>query len=51
MDRWNRIHTMYARDHDGALHPHALHVLTFTTEGVCRIVAFHGSDLFPLFGL
>jgi RNA polymerase sigma-70 factor (TIGR02960 family) len=42
---------VYARGRDGAHHPHALHVLTLTTEGVCRIVAFHGSGLFPLFGL
>jgi RNA polymerase sigma-70 factor (ECF subfamily) len=42
---------VYARGHDGAHHPHALHVLTITAEGVSRIVAFHGSGLFPLFGL
>ena len=42
---------VYARGHDGAQHPHALHVLTITAEGVGRIVAFHGSGLFPLFGL
>ena len=42
---------VYARGRDGAHHPHALHVLTLTTEGACRIVAFHGSELFPLFGL
>ncbi|WP_228534034.1 hypothetical protein [Nocardia sp. BSTN01] len=30
---------------------HALHVLTISGEGVSRIVAFHGSGLFPLFGL
>lgn len=42
---------VYARGHDGAQHPHALHVLTITDEGVSRIVAFHGSGLFPLFGL
>jgi len=42
---------VYARGHDGAHHPHALHVLTITVEGVSRIVAFHGSGLFPLFGL
>ncbi|MET8423509.1 sigma-70 family RNA polymerase sigma factor [Nocardia sp. NPDC004860] len=42
---------VYARGHDGAHHPHALHVLTITAEGIDRIVAFHGSGLFPLFGL
>ncbi|WP_153349156.1 sigma-70 family RNA polymerase sigma factor [Nocardia aurantia] len=42
---------VYARGRDGAYHPHALHVLTFTAEGVGRIVAFHGAGLFPLFGL
>ena len=42
---------VYARGRDGTPHPHALHVLTLTTEGVCRVVAFHGSALFPLFGL
>ncbi len=42
---------VYARGHDGARHPHALHVLTTIAEGVNRIVAFHGSGLFPLFGL
>ncbi|MEU6581771.1 hypothetical protein [Nocardia sp. NPDC046763] len=42
---------VYARGHDGAHHPHALHVLTVTAEGVSRVVAFHGSGLFPLFGL
>jgi RNA polymerase sigma-70 factor (TIGR02960 family) len=42
---------VYARDHDGVPHPHALHVLTVTSGGVSRIVAFHGSRLFPLFGL
>lgn len=41
---------VYARGHDGTRHPHALHVLTTTTEGVRRVVAFHGSALFPLFG-
>lgn len=42
---------VYARGHDGAHHPHALHILTLTPQGVSRIVAFHGSGLFPLFGL
>jgi RNA polymerase sigma-70 factor (TIGR02960 family) len=42
---------MYARGDDGANHPHALHVLTLTPQGVSRIVAFHGSGLFRLFGL
>ncbi|MGA4792090.1 sigma-70 family RNA polymerase sigma factor [Nocardia sp. AB354] len=42
---------VYARGRDGAHHPHALHVLTIRGEGVSRIVAFHGSELFPLFGL
>ena len=42
---------VYARGGDGVLRPHALHVLTVTAEGVSRIVAFHGSALFPLFGL
>jgi RNA polymerase sigma-70 factor (ECF subfamily) len=42
---------VYAGGSDGALRPHALHVLTLTTEGVCRVVAFHGPDLFPLFRL
>jgi RNA polymerase sigma-70 factor (TIGR02960 family) len=41
---------VYARGRDGQLHPHALHVLTPTSEGVGRIVAFHGAGLFPLFG-
>ncbi|MFG1946245.1 sigma-70 family RNA polymerase sigma factor [Nonomuraea sp. NPDC048826] len=42
---------VYARDRDGRHHPHALHVLTLTTEGASRIVAFHDPGLFPLFGL
>lgn len=42
---------VYAGGRDGVRHPHALHVLTLTTEGVGRIVAFQGSGLFPLFGL
>ncbi|WP_083871478.1 sigma-70 family RNA polymerase sigma factor [Nocardia aobensis] len=42
---------VYARGGDGTYHPHALHVLTLTTDGVARIVAFHGASLFPLFGL
>lgn len=42
---------VYARDRSGVQRPHALHVLTFTTEGVGRIIAFHGAALFPLFGL
>jgi RNA polymerase sigma-70 factor (TIGR02960 family) len=42
---------VYTRGHDGAHHPHALHILTLTPQGVSRIVAFHGSGLFPLFGL
>jgi RNA polymerase sigma-70 factor (ECF subfamily) len=42
---------VYARGSDGVLRPHALHVLTLTTEGVGRVVAFHGSGLFPLFRL
>jgi RNA polymerase sigma-70 factor (ECF subfamily) len=42
---------VYARGHDGAYQPHALHVLTLAPQGVSRIVAFHGSGLFPLFGL
>jgi RNA polymerase sigma-70 factor (ECF subfamily) len=42
---------VYVRGDDGALQPHALHVLTITAEGVSRIVAFHGSGLFSRFGL
>ncbi|MFC4376301.1 sigma-70 family RNA polymerase sigma factor [Nocardia halotolerans] len=42
---------VYARDHDGVPRPHALHVLTINADGVSRIVAFHGTELFPLFGL
>ena len=42
---------VYALGRDGTRHPHALHVLTLTAEGVSRVVAFHGSGLFPLFGL
>ena len=42
---------VYARGDDGTYRPHALHVLTLTTGGVGRIVAFHGAELFPLFGL
>lgn len=42
---------VYARGRDGAHHPHAVHVLTITAAGVSGIVAFHGSALFPLFGL
>jgi RNA polymerase sigma-70 factor (TIGR02960 family) len=42
---------VYARGHNNAHQPHALHVLTMTAEGVSRIVAFHGSGLFRLFGL
>ncbi|MGF6888330.1 RNA polymerase sigma-70 factor (TIGR02960 family) [Nocardia sp. GAS34] len=42
---------VYARGRDGEYHPHALHVLTLTSEGVGRIVAYHGAGLFPLFGL
>nr|WP_268929147.1 sigma-70 family RNA polymerase sigma factor [Nocardia coffeae] len=42
---------VYARGHDGARRPHAVHVLTLTADGVSGVVAFHGSGLFPLFGL
>jgi RNA polymerase sigma-70 factor (TIGR02960 family) len=42
---------VYARGHDGAHQPHALHLLTITPKGISRIVAFHGPGLFPLFGL
>ena len=42
---------VYARGSDGSYQPHALHVLTLTTEGVGRVVAFHGAELFPRFGL
>ncbi|WP_216894340.1 sigma-70 family RNA polymerase sigma factor [Nocardia alni] len=42
---------VYTRGHDGARHPHALHVLTIGVEGVCRVVAFHGTGPFALFGL
>jgi len=42
---------VYARGQDGQYQPHAIHVLTLTPQGVSRIVAFHGSGLFPLFGL
>jgi RNA polymerase sigma-70 factor (ECF subfamily) len=42
---------VYARDHAGTYQPHALHILTITPKGITRIVAFHGSRLFPLFGL
>jgi RNA polymerase sigma-70 factor (TIGR02960 family) len=41
----------YARDTDGAYHPHALHVLTLTKAGISRIVSFQDPGLFPLFGL
>jgi RNA polymerase sigma factor (sigma-70 family) len=41
----------YARDHDGVYRPHALQVLTVTTTGIARIVAFLDADLFPLCGL
>ena len=41
----------YARDHDGVHRPHALQVLTITTTGIARIVAFLDADLFPLCGL
>ncbi|NUR26096.1 MAG: sigma-70 family RNA polymerase sigma factor [Catenulispora sp.] len=42
---------VYQRGDDGVRHPHAVHVLTSTAQGVSRIVAFHGPELFPLFGL
>ncbi|WP_405495346.1 sigma-70 family RNA polymerase sigma factor [Nocardia sp. NBC_00511] len=42
---------VYTRGPGGIRHPHAVHVLTLTAGGVSRIVAFHGSALFPLFGL
>ncbi|MEC3956394.1 sigma-70 family RNA polymerase sigma factor [Nocardia sp. CDC153] len=42
---------VYARGRDGTYRSHALHVLTITAAGVSRVVAFHGPDLFPLFGL
>ncbi|SDL99780.1 sigma-70 family RNA polymerase sigma factor [Nonomuraea jiangxiensis] len=41
----------YARDHDGIYRPHALQVLTVTTTGIARIVAFLDTGLFPLCGL
>jgi RNA polymerase sigma-70 factor (ECF subfamily) len=43
----------YVRDPDGVYRPHALHVLTLTATGVCRIVLFQhpGADLFARFGL
>lgn len=42
---------VYVHGRNGARQPHALHVLTLASGGVDRIVAFHGAELFPLFGL
>ncbi|WP_019926617.1 sigma-70 family RNA polymerase sigma factor [Nocardia sp. BMG111209] len=42
---------VYVRDGAGGYRPHALHVLTSTADGIGRIVAFHGGELFPLFGV
>ena len=41
----------YLRDADGAHRAHAVHVVTVTTTGISRIVAFLDPGLFPRFGL
>jgi RNA polymerase sigma-70 factor, ECF subfamily len=41
----------YAREADGAYRAHAIHVLTITSTGIARIVAFLDPALFGLFGL
>ncbi len=38
------------RGHDGVFHAVALQVLTLTKAGVSAVIAFHGADMFPLFG-
>jgi RNA polymerase sigma-70 factor (ECF subfamily) len=42
---------VYQRDPGGADHAHAVLVLTVTTTGIARIVAFQNPGLFALFGL
>jgi RNA polymerase sigma-70 factor, ECF subfamily len=42
---------VYQRDSGGAYHAHAVQVLTVTTTGITRIVAFTGPGLFTSFGL
>ena len=42
---------VYQRDTDGAHHAHVVQVLTCTTAGIARIVAFRSPDLFTAFGL
>jgi RNA polymerase sigma-70 factor (ECF subfamily) len=42
---------VYRRERDGAYHAHAMQVLTVTTTGIARIVAFQDLSLFGSFGL
>jgi RNA polymerase sigma-70 factor, ECF subfamily len=42
---------VYQRDPGGAYHAHAVQVLTVTTTGIARIVAFQNPGLFGSFGL
>ena len=42
---------VYQREPGGTYHAHALQVLTVTTRGIARIVAFVDPDLFASFGL
>lgn len=41
----------YHRDPDGACHAYSLQVLTVSEDGVSAVMAFHGAELFPFFGL
>jgi RNA polymerase sigma-70 factor (ECF subfamily) len=42
---------VYQREPGGTYHAHAVQVLTVTTRGIARIVAFADPDLFASFGL
>jgi RNA polymerase sigma-70 factor (ECF subfamily) len=41
----------YRRGDDGVHHAHSVQVLTVTTRGIARIVAFQDPDLLATFGL
>ncbi len=43
--------TAYRRADDGVYHAHAIHVLTTTSTGIARVVAFLDPGLFTTFGL
>jgi RNA polymerase sigma-70 factor (ECF subfamily) len=42
---------LYLHGRDGLYHAHSIKVLTVTTTGIARVLAFHRPALFPAFGL